>query len=383
MGGGLAGVSLLYDLALTSNLNVVLLEQDTIGAHASGRHTGHITTGDFSTLLSIRREHGDEIAKAYWAFARRANESLKTLIRHHNLDCSLQEKGGFHTGSAATDIADQRSAYSFLINNEVEDSYEVLNTMETNALLNTKLFKGGIYVPEEAVCDRFQLVSELAETCEQAGRHIIENALVDRVTRTPHGMKVHVRHRGTILARHVVYCIGAYTPEILPSVEPYMHRWREHAIGTKQFTDRIANDIMPSIPVRHRDKSLWVHDNRLLIGGVRSEVDAPDDGEYDQGTFDRMRHFVNSVYPGLLKQHPPEYVWSSVHASTVDGLPLIGPIPRRSNEWVCTGFGGHNLGFQVECGKVISEFIQHGACNRIESDLFSPYRYCETGEEDQ
>ena len=52
-----------------------------------------------------------------------------------------------------------------------------------------------------------------------------------------------------------------------------------------------------------------------------------------------------------------EYIWSGAFGTTVDGLPLIGPVPGQSRMFAAYGYGGNGITFSYLASRLIGRLL--------------------------
>ena len=90
IGGGFTGLSAALNLA-EQGLDVVLLEAERIGFGASGRCGGLVGSGQRKDVLETEEQFGLERSRAFWDFAERAKEEIRSRVEKHEIDCDLQK----------------------------------------------------------------------------------------------------------------------------------------------------------------------------------------------------------------------------------------------------------------------------------------------------
>jgi glycine/D-amino acid oxidase-like deaminating enzyme len=124
-------------------------------------------------------------------------------------------------------------------------------------------------------------------------------------------------------------------------------------------------------------------DGRIIIGGGRHvmpkmEVNERSDSELVPQVGRFLKDWLPKHFASLQKQVSYEWEWTGIMGFTPDKLPLVGPIPERSNEFLCSGFSGHGMSRCFLSGKMVAQMI---AADRDvdESDAlrraFDPARY--------
>ncbi len=219
-------------------------------------------------------------------------------------------------------------------------------------------------------------VNELATKAEHVGRRILTGCQVESVTQSSGCLRVRVRHKGVINARHVVYCLNAYSDELLPELSSFFTPFRGQMIVTDELSD-IVRHAIPNMSMSCGGEYFRLYNDRLLIGGLRRSIRGKQegirfDGEFSPKLYDRLRSFAARVFPFLDAKFTN--VWTGIMCKTQDGLPLVGPRPDHPNEWITAGFNGYGMSHAYLTGKIMSEFVTKGTTSYNVARLFDPRR---------
>ena len=64
--------------------------------------------------------------------------------------------------------------------------------------------------------------------------------------------------------------------------------------------------------------------------------------------------------------------WAGIWGTTLDELPLVGPVPGREDVWIAGGYSGHGNVLGLACGELVARAILGE--RPPELDLFDPAR---------
>src|SRR5688572_1960469 len=235
VGGGLAGLLTLYYLTVDTKLNVYLLEEGAIGYHSSGRDIGSVNL--FDSVFAKKFLDNPDANIALLELLKQNHDALYQLITNEAIECDYQKAGGIYVGSDDKEVASLRTLHQTVekrLPNLIWS--KMFDAAETTLLTSSPYFKGGLYVPNDAVLSPYKLIHGLANLCEKNGRKILTNSIVENVTQTQSGINIHVRNRGVITTKHVVYCTGVYTGKVVPGVNKFLLTHKQHAIATERLS---------------------------------------------------------------------------------------------------------------------------------------------------
>jgi glycine/D-amino acid oxidase-like deaminating enzyme len=381
IGGGILGIStLLHLLDQDKNLSVILLDECGIAEHASGRSSGQlmIRTGrPFSEMNPVD-------AKDYIQFLERNVLVTQRIIERAEIDCGLVRSGGLRLSMNSVEdeeLDEETKTLSKYLRRTIPVR---LNRDEVSTLMPSRLFQGGTFIPVEGTFNPYALVNSLASKAEHAGRRILTGCQVEKVSQSGGNLRVRVRHKGVINARHVVYCLNAYSDELLPEVKSFFTPFRGQMIVTDELPDIIQHSIPKmSMSCNGCSEYFRLYQKRLLVGGLRHAIRGQQegirlDGEFSPKLYDQLRGLAFKVFPFLDTKITN--VWTGIMCKTRDGLPLVGPRPNHPNEWIAAGFNGYGMSHGFLTGKIIAEYVTKGRTSYDVGRLFDPHRVVEQGE---
>lgn len=374
IGGGIAGITLLYQLLNAGVTNTYLVEQSSVGFHASGRSSGQLMFRGAKLFSEMPEEDAIEYIKCISENNRRFLHGLRNV----EFDTDLRDTGGLRLASSEEELQKLKNESAFILKHAGIEC-PILSREEILGILPQSNFLGGMFVPTEATFNPYKVVNGLRELIEQKGSRVLTDVQVTQVVSNNDGsFSVSIRHRGVIKAKKIVYCINSYSSDLLPELTPTMIGFRGQMIATDNLPDTIAQ-ILPAMSMSCNDCNEYfrVHNNRLLVGGMRhsvrgQQVGIINDGEVSPAVYDKLRSFVNESLP-FLNEVKFMYTWSGIMCSTPDGLPLIGTL--RDNEYILGGFNGYGFGHVLYGSMIIKDIIIKGVSNQIGVRLFDPKRF--------
>jgi len=374
VGGGLAGVSLLYYLINSGMVNTYLVEESSIGFHASGRGMGQLMLR--GTKLFHEMEDGAEYLNFIGDNNRRFLNGLRTL----SFDNDLRETGGLRLAIDEAEMSKLEKESNFIVNARGIDC-PLLSKEDVESLIPSKRFVGGMFVPNEANFNPYKVVNGLRDAVEKSGSRVFTNTQVESVVTNDDGsLTVSIRHRGMIRAKQIVYCTGAYTNRLLPEFADILVPFREHIIAT-DYLDKDMSNLLPAISISCNDgnERFRSYSTRFIIGGMRQSVRGQQegivyDGEISPTVYDKLRSFAIESFP-FLKPAKFSHIWSSIFCSTKDGKPLIGPVPGKPNQYMLTGFGCYDTSNVILGSMMIKDYIKNKDSIVSANEILNPGRF--------
>lgn len=372
IGGGIAGMSMLYQLATAGVSNTYLVEESSVGFHASGRSSGQLMfRGD---KLFSQTAGGEE----YLRFVFENNKRFVNGLRTASFDTDRRESGGLRLAIDEDELLLLKQEAEF-IRKHVGLNCPIMSSDDIQTLLPDTGFVGGMFVPNEVTFNPYKVVNGLREMIERKGQRVLTGCQVTDVTKRDNGFDVSIRHKGIIRAKRLVYCTGAYTAELLPELADKMVSYRGQMVATDILPDAILQTLPQLSMSCHDCHEYWrLHGGRLLVGGMRhavrgNQVGISNDGEVSPAVLDRLRGFVDVALP-MTKDVKFTYTWSGIMCATPDHLPLVGALPDRPNEFILGGFNGYGYSHALQGGLIVKELMTKGISEQPGVDLFDPRR---------
>ena len=353
VGGGLVGVSVALSAA-RQGATPLLLERDTIASGASGRNDGQLLLEAAEFYSRLVESRGRAVARELLEFKCRSQRELESFLSDQG---RLEEVEWIRRGSyflASTD-AEERELHAS-VDLLLEDGFPVAwhDASTVADRVGTDRFRGGLYAAEDALVQPYALTRALAEEARAAGADIREGTPVERL----HGNRLVTPH-GECEAEVVVLATNAWTGALL---------------GRDDWIWPIRGQILSTDPVEpfldvgcstNFGYEYWrqAQDGRLVAGGFRWT-----DEEGERGTELGLHDAIQTRIEGFLRElYSPRFPelrvtsrWSGTMGFSIDGLPLVGPVPGRPTVWLAAGFTGYGMSIGYGVGECIAERLLQG-----------------------
>jgi gamma-glutamylputrescine oxidase len=350
IGGGYTGLSTLLHLA-ERGYDAVLLEAAEIGAGASGRNGGQLSSGQRVAQPALQRLVGDERARLLWQLAEDAKALVKERIARHAIPCDLKPGilDAAHKPAHAVDL--QREA-EFLHTRYGYPHARYVPRAEMAAMLGTSRYSGGLLDRDGGHLHPLNYARGLARAALEAGGRIFEQS---RVVRIDDGREpVAVTRRGEIRARHLVLAMNGYLGRLVPGIAGRIMPLNSFMLATAPLGEAgaralIRDDVAVADTKHVVDYFRLSADHRLLFGGGETytrRVPA------DLKGFVR-RHMLR-VFP-QLDNVPIDYAWGGTLAITRTRLPHFARL--APNVFVAHGYSGQGLALATLAGQLIADAI--------------------------
>jgi dimethylglycine dehydrogenase len=363
IGGGIAGCSTLYHLTQEGWTDVVLVERNELTSGTTWHSAAQVTNfGATQTMVGLKT-HSINLYKEL-------ADDPEYPINYHHAD------GGMRLANTQAQIDGYRHFASVAKGMGVD--FEIIDAEECarrHPLISTDNLLGGLWDPLDGDIDPAQLCQALARRARLAGAEVYRNTPVIALTQhKDDSWTVHTEH-GDIDCEIVVNACGYRVNEVGAMMgvhHPVMSMEHQYFLTEPIKAIEDAGHRMPLIRCPVSDYYCRQEKNGLLVGFYEQDcrtwgmdgidpkfVNAlcPDDldriTDVLEGAFERM--------PALMEVGIHTVVNGPI-TYTIDGAPLVGPIPGKRNAFCIIGLRA-GLGEGGGHGWLLAQQIVHGeAC---------------------
>lgn len=360
IGGGIAGCSTLYHLTQEGWTDVVLVERDELTSGTTWHSAAQVTNFGMNQTMVGLKTHSIRLYKEL-------AEDPDYPINYHYGD------GGIRLANTEAQMQGYRHFVSMARGMDVH--LEVIDAEECarrHPLISTENLIGGLWDPLDGDIDPAQLCQALARRARKAGAEVYRNTPVTGLTQhKDHTWTVRTEH-GDIDCEVVVNACGYRVNEVGAMMGVH------HPVASMEHQYFLTEEIPAIIDAGHRmpllrcpisDYYCRQEKNGLLVGFYEQDCKTwgmdgidpkftnalcPDDLERItdvlEGAFERMPTLME-VGIHTVVNGPITY--------TIDGAPLVGPIPGKRNAYCIIGLRA-GLGEGGGHGWMLAQQIVHG-----------------------
>ncbi|MBT8455076.1 MAG: FAD-dependent oxidoreductase [Alphaproteobacteria bacterium] len=363
IGGGIAGCSTLYHLTQEGWTDVVLVERNELTSGTTWHSAAQVTNFGMNQTMVGLKTHSINLYKEL-------SEDPEYPINYHHAD------GGIRLANTEAQMQGYRHFASMARGMDVH--FEVIDAEECarrHPLISTDNMIGGLWDPLDGDIDPAQLCQALARRARKAGAEVYRNTPVTGLTqRKDHTWTVHTE-KGDIDCDIIVNAGGYRVNEIGAMMGVH------HPVASMEHQYFLTEDIPAIKDASHRmpllrcpisDYYCRQEKNGLLLGFYEQDCKTWGMDGIDP-------HFVNALCPDDLDRvtdvlegafaRMPALMEAGVRAVvngpityTIDGAPLVGPIPGKRNAFCIIGLRA-GLGEGGGHGWLLAQQIVHGeAC---------------------
>ncbi|MGB1153096.1 MAG: GcvT family protein [Paracoccaceae bacterium] len=363
IGGGIAGCSTLYHLTQEGWSDVVLLERNELTSGTTWHSAAQVTNFGMNQTMVGLKTHSINLYKSL-------AEDPDYPINYHHGD------GGIRLANTEAQMQGYRHFASMARGMDVH--FEVIDADECarrHPLISTDNLLGGLWDPLDGDIDPAQLCQALARRARKAGAEVYRNTPVI-------GLKQHAddtwtvqTEQGDIACDIVVNACGYRVNEVGAMMgvhHPVMSMEHQYFLTEEIPAIADAGHRMPLLRCPISDYYCRQEKNGLLVGFYEQECKTWGMDGIDP-------HFVNALCPDDLDRvsdvlegafaRMPALMDVGIHTVvngpityTIDGAPLVGPIPGKRNAYCIIGLRA-GLGEGGGHGWLLAQQIVHGeAC---------------------
>jgi dimethylglycine dehydrogenase len=360
IGGGIAGCSTLYHLTQEGWTDVVLIERDELTSGTTWHSAAQVTNFGMNQTMVGLKSHSIALYK-------KLRDDPEYPVGYHHGD------GGIRLANTEAQMQGYRHFASMARGMGVE--YEVIDAEECarrHPLISTDNLLGGLWDGEDGDIDPAQLCQALAFHARKAGAEVYRSTDVTGLTQHQDDTWTVHTNKGDIDADVVVNACGYRVNEVGAMMGV------QHPVASMEHQYFVTEDIPAIAEAGHRmpllrcpisDYYSRQEKNGLLVGFYEQDCKTwgmdgispafsndlcPDDldrvMDVLEGAFERM--------PALTEVGIKRIVNGPI-TYTIDGAPLVGPIPGKRNAFCIIGLragvgegGGH--------GWLLAQQIVHG-----------------------
>ncbi|MCV6584959.1 MAG: FAD-dependent oxidoreductase [Marinibacterium sp.] len=363
IGGGIAGCSTLYHLTEEGWSDVVLIERNELTSGTTWHSAAQVTNFGMTQTMVGLKSHSIRL------YQELANDPDYPINYHHG-------DGGIRLANTPEQMQGYRHFASMARGMGV--TFDVIDAAECarrHPLITTDNLLGGLWDPMDGDIDPAQLCQALARRARKAGAEVYRNTPVTGLTQhRDDSWTVHTE-QGDIDCDIVVNACGYRVNEVgamMGVQHPVASMEHQYVLTDDIPAIRDADHRMPLLRCPISDFYCRQEKNGLLVGF------------YEQGCktwgMDGIDpHFVNALCPDDLDRitdvldgaiaRLPALAHAGIHTVingpityTIDGAPLVGPIPGKRNAFCIIGLRA-GLGEGGGHGWLLAQQIVHGeAC---------------------
>jgi glycine/D-amino acid oxidase-like deaminating enzyme len=347
IGGGITG-ALAAEHLTARGFSVVVIDREQPGFGSTAASTAMLQWEIDRTLGELETLYGFERAAGIYRRSAACVAGLAKLIAAHGITCGFQPRNTLYLANnheGARELMEERQLRRraglpghYLEHPDLLTQYE----FDRDA---------AILSPGSAEADPLLLTWALLQTAFSRGARLI-NASVTRLHSEGGHVTAETNGAHVIEARNVVLATGYSMPGLdMPKLHRTSSSWALATVPQKPedlWRDGMLlwEDSHPYLYVR------TTGDNRIIVGGEDDDTTDPEERDRKlPGKVMAIREKLKRLWPKADTR--VEHSWCGTFGETVDGLPLIGPVPGMAGVYAAYGYGGNGITFSYLAAQMI------------------------------
>jgi len=343
VGGGIMGCALAYQLA-RRDVDVLLLERETLGSQSTGRCAGGV----------------------------RQQFSMEANVRLQRLSVQLFENFEQETGHPA-DFRQIGYLFVLTLPQQVEDFRHNMEMWHRVGLtearwvdpseaarmvpvLNVEDVLGCTFCPSDGIASPADVTSGYAEASRRHGARLKEGVEVVGIDVAGGRVQGVRTSAGDVASRVVFNCAGAWSSSIgrMAGLEIPVLPYRRHVAVTGTF---------PAVPRSNPmtvdfQTSLYFHpEGDGVLIGMSDRIEGPGYATDVNWTFlEKMFEQASRRAPALAGAGI-KTAWAGLYETTPDHQAILGPVPEIEGFWCAAGFSGHGFMQAPAAAPLLSQLL--------------------------
>jgi len=355
IGGGYTGLSAALTLA-KRNINVVVLEAETIGWGASSRNGGMTLTGLKVPMQTIIKNYGRETAKELFQYSLDSVDTVEQIIKEENIDCGFARTGQLLLANKPKHYEILKEEVDFMAQ-EFNHKVRLVSPSELRNEIGSDIFHGALVDDVSGGLNPAQYVTGLANAAEKAGAMLCARARVDRLGRGENRFVLETE-RGPLSAESVFVATSGYTGNVTKKLQRKIIPIGSFIIATERLSDELAHELSPNnrmiFDFKHYLNYFRLWDNRMVFGGRAAFF--PETANTIKRSAEILQREMVQVYP-QLKNVKVEYVWGGTLDFAFDMMTHVGELDGINYS---LGYAGHGVAMATLMGKTMAEAMLSG-----------------------
>lgn len=372
VGAGLSGLALAHHLTQSvPPEEILVVEAGRAGCGASGRSTGIVGPGVGTTITALVRKYGSRTASHMFGASLEGVAALRQLAKELLDDCELTDTYQLVAAKTPAHAARLRDR-AHTLSDQLGFDVRYLDQDATAARIGVDGYHGALCYPDAATVNPWLLCQALKQSLLDSGVRIAEQTLVTAivggqpVTLTAGGYRV--RTDTAVLAT------DGFTPDGLGLHRHAIAAIRTHVLRTEILpTNVLASTGWDGQGAVIDSRSFFNYfrltpQRRLLFGGGPAILDHQADGRAVAAVRTRLVRELHETFPALAGVEIADF-WSGVTATTLDRLPIVGPVPGQPRVWFAGAWCGHGLAMSVHTAEHLARALTCAPTATAEAEL--------------
>jgi sarcosine oxidase subunit beta len=328
-GGGIMGCALAYQLA-RRNVDVVLLERETLGSQSTGKCAGGVRQ-QFSTEPNVRLQ-------------RMSVKMLESFEQDTGHPADFRQIGYLFLFTQPQQVEDFRHNMDMWHRVGLTEARWVdpAEAAKMVPILNVDDVIGCTFCPTDGIASPNDVTSGYASAARRLGARLKEGVEVTGIDVASGRVQGVRTSAGDIATRMIVNCAGAWAASIgrLAGLEIPVLPYRRHIAVTSTFP-ALPRTTPMTVDFR---TSLYFHpEGDGVLMGMSDRAEPPGyvtdvNWEFLEKMFEQAALRAPALASAGIKT-----AWAGLYESTPDHQAILGPVGELEGFWCAAGFSGHGF----------------------------------------
>lgn len=360
IGAGITGALMAWELQ-KKGIDCAVFDKRHVGMGSTAASTSLIQYEIDTPLHKLAVLVGYKHAVRSYERCRKAIDDLKQLCAEVNNKDQFEEKYSLQFASAKKDVAGLKKEYH--LRKELGFKVDLLDARTVQREFGFDA-PAALVSHEAAHLDAYLLTHKIFQKIHGGTVLVYDHTPVESIKHEKNKVMLKTGDGFTVTAKHLVIACGYESGR-------YIHKRTEGL----RCTYAIISEPFQQEPLWKDNCLIWetadpylymrtTQDNRIMVGGkdtaylnLKAQLDIlPKKAIALQKSFQKL-------FPEI--PFKIDFKWGGAFASTKDGLPYIGTIPKFRNTYFALGYGGNGITFSMIGAQMISKVI----CGKKEPDL--------------
>jgi sarcosine oxidase subunit beta len=350
VGGGVMGLSIAYQLARRGLTDVVVIERGYLAQGASGRNGGGVRM-QWSTELNVR-------------LMQQSIELCRRFAQEIGVNVWFRQGGYLFLGKSESERAAMEK--NVALQNRCGVPTRMLTPKEAQEIvpeLDVSRIVCACYNPKDGVLFPWPFLWGYAHQALVRGVEVHLFTALHAIERERGGFRLKTS-KGDVVAKRVINCGGAWSPEIARMVGVELpNRPHRHEILS---TEPLKPWLGPMVSLL----SSGLYFSQSMRGEIVMGISTPDD---DDGTVKMGSRllFLTTIARELVSLAPRMAdvkilrQWAGPYDVSPDRQPILGEPPGVPGFFLCCGFVGHGFMMAPIIGQLYAEWLTGGARHEV------------------
>lgn len=336
VGAGFTGCSAALHASL-ADMQVCVLDANTIGFGGSGRNVGLVNAGLWLPPDTVDQHLGAEQGNRLNAALGLAPDLVYKLIAEHGIECEPVRHGTLHCAHSKTGVKDLQNRQRQLKQRGIDVT--LLSKQDTATRTGSNAFFGALHDTRAGTIQPLAYCRGLARAAVKAGAAIHENTPAKRISYDGSDWLVETPN-ATVRAKKLLIATNAYHQAIDGEVAHKSSKLHFFQLATQPLESELLNEILPNregcwdtamvMSSFRLDKA-----GRLIMGGIGAL-----DHIASQTHLSWAKRKVHQIFHQLPEQ-TFEHAWFGDISVTSNHIPKI--INHANNALSIFGYSGRGI----------------------------------------